>query len=53
MWEIYLCRGELAFRRLNVMVFHLQLAASVDAVPLTRDYMYKPDYAEISLPRRA
>jgi len=53
MWEVYLCLSELAFRYLNLMVFQLQLAKSVDAVPLTRDYMYKQDYAELSLPRRA
>ena len=34
------CHGcEVAFRRLDQMVFQLQLAKRQDAVPLTRDYM--------------
>lgn len=53
MWEVYLCLSELAFRYLNCMVFQLQLAKRVDAAPLTRDYIYRQDYAEMSLPRRA
>ena len=53
MWEVYLCLSELAFRYLNLMVFQLQLAKRVDAAPLTRDYVYRQDFAEMSLPRRA
>jgi len=39
MWEFYLVAAELAFRREGHMVFQIQLARSLDAVPLTRDYI--------------
>jgi cyclopropane-fatty-acyl-phospholipid synthase len=39
MWEFYLVGCEIAFRRLNQMVFQIQIARRQDAVPLTRDYM--------------
>lgn len=39
MWELYLTASEIAFRRQGFMVFQMQLAKAVDAVPLTRDYM--------------
>ena len=39
MWEMYLVGSELAFRRGGHMVFQMQLAKTVDAVPLMRDYM--------------
>ncbi len=39
MWEIYLVGSEIAFRRQDHMVFQMQLAKTVDAVPPTRDYM--------------
>ncbi|MBV8504403.1 MAG: class I SAM-dependent methyltransferase [Alphaproteobacteria bacterium] len=39
MWEMYLVGSEIAFRRQDHMVFQMQLAKDVDAVPLTRDYM--------------
>jgi cyclopropane-fatty-acyl-phospholipid synthase len=39
MWEYYLVTSELAFRRLEHMVFQIQLAKRRDAVPLTRDYI--------------
>ncbi|MBV8889447.1 MAG: class I SAM-dependent methyltransferase [Alphaproteobacteria bacterium] len=42
MWEMYLVGSELAFRRQGMLVFQMQLAQSVDAVPLTRDYI--PDW---------
>ncbi len=41
MWEMYLVGSELAFRRGGHMVFQMQLAQSLDAVPLTRDYMFE------------
>jgi cyclopropane-fatty-acyl-phospholipid synthase len=40
MWEFYLAGSEVAFRHMGHMVFQMQLAAGVDAVPLTRDYMF-------------
>jgi cyclopropane-fatty-acyl-phospholipid synthase len=39
MWEMYLTGSEIGFRRQGFMVFQMQLAKAVDAVPLTRDYM--------------
>jgi cyclopropane-fatty-acyl-phospholipid synthase len=39
MWEFYLCVSEIAFRYRGHMVFQLQLAKRVDAVPQTRDYI--------------
>lgn len=39
MWELYLCYSEIAFRHRGHMVFQLQLAKKIDAVPLTRDYI--------------
>lgn len=39
MWEMYLVGSEVGFRRQDLMVFQMQLAKTVDAVPVTRDYM--------------
>jgi cyclopropane-fatty-acyl-phospholipid synthase len=39
MWEFYLVLGELGFRRRAMMVFQIQLAKRMDAVPLTRNYI--------------
>jgi cyclopropane-fatty-acyl-phospholipid synthase len=39
MWEMYLVGSELAFRHGGLLVFQMQLARAVDAVPLIRDYM--------------
>ncbi|MCW6508239.1 cyclopropane-fatty-acyl-phospholipid synthase family protein [Lichenifustis flavocetrariae] len=39
MWEFYLASSEMSFRFNGFMVFQLQLSRSVNAVPLTRDYM--------------
>lgn len=39
MWEFYLAGAELSFRLQGHMVFQVQLARSLGAVPLTRDYM--------------
>jgi cyclopropane-fatty-acyl-phospholipid synthase len=39
MWEFYLAGAEMHFRHLMGMVFQLQLAKSLAAAPLTRDYM--------------
>ena len=40
MWELYLIICEMGFRYENLMVFQMQLSKSLDAVPLTRDYMF-------------
>jgi cyclopropane-fatty-acyl-phospholipid synthase len=39
MWEFYLAASEIAFRYQGHVVFQIQMAKRVDAVPLTRDYM--------------
>ena len=39
MWEFYLAACECAFRHCGLMVFQIQLAKRLDAVPLTRDYI--------------
>ena len=39
MWEFYLAGCECAFRFDLELVFQLQLAKSMDAVPITRDYL--------------
>ncbi|MEE8505616.1 MAG: cyclopropane-fatty-acyl-phospholipid synthase family protein [Kiloniellales bacterium] len=39
MWEFYLASSEMAFRRMGMMVAQIQLTKSVEAAPLTRDYM--------------
>ena len=39
MWDFYLAASEAGFRNGGLMVFQLQLARQVDAVPLTRDYI--------------
>lgn len=41
MWEFYLAGAEMGFRHGRLMVFQLQLAHRPDAVPLTRDYLYR------------
>jgi cyclopropane-fatty-acyl-phospholipid synthase len=40
MWEFYLAGSEAAFRYQNLVVFQLQLAKRVGALPQTRDYMF-------------
>jgi cyclopropane-fatty-acyl-phospholipid synthase len=39
MWEFYLALCEIGFRRRTNVVFQMQLAKRIDAVPITRDYM--------------
>jgi cyclopropane-fatty-acyl-phospholipid synthase len=39
MWDFYLAASEAAFRSGGHMVFQVQVAKSVDAVPQTRDYI--------------
>lgn len=39
MWDLYLIICEMGFRYESLMVFQIQLTKSLDAVPLTRDYM--------------
>jgi cyclopropane-fatty-acyl-phospholipid synthase len=39
MWDFYLASSEAALRQDTFVVFQLQLARRMDAVPLTRDYI--------------
>jgi cyclopropane-fatty-acyl-phospholipid synthase len=39
MWEFYLALSEMAFRYATLMVVQVQLTRSIDALPITRDYM--------------
>jgi cyclopropane-fatty-acyl-phospholipid synthase len=39
MWEYYLAMSETAFRHEGVVVFQIQIARRIDALPLVRDYM--------------
>ncbi len=41
MWRFYLLGSELAFRLDGQVVFQFQLARDQEAVPLTRDYLYR------------
>jgi cyclopropane-fatty-acyl-phospholipid synthase len=45
MWEFYLVGAELGFRHQGLMVFQIQMAKSLDALPLTRDYMVDTERA--------
>jgi cyclopropane-fatty-acyl-phospholipid synthase len=45
MWEFYLAISELSFRTGTTMVFQLQLAKRVEALPITRDYMLDAERA--------
>ena len=44
MWEFYLLASEMFFRVQDGMVFQIQVAKSMDSVPLTRDYMYEVEH---------
>lgn len=39
MWEFYLAASEAGFRHDRMVVFQIQLAKRIDAVPITRDYI--------------
>jgi cyclopropane-fatty-acyl-phospholipid synthase len=53
MWEMYLVGAELAFRRGGQMVFQMQLAKTLDSVPLTRDYMFDGEREQTAGAERA
>jgi cyclopropane-fatty-acyl-phospholipid synthase len=44
MWEFYLAGCEMSFRHGGLMVFQLQLGKGLEAVPLTRDYIYEREH---------
>src|SRR6267142_5206712 len=41
MWEYYLAGFEASFRYYGLVVFQIQLIKNIDAVPLTREYIYR------------
>ena len=43
MWEFYLAGSEMGFRREGLVVYQVQLIKHVDALPITRDYMYEAE----------
>ena len=43
MWRYYLIASELTFRHSRQVVFQMQLTRAQDAVPLTRDYLYRDE----------
>lgn len=48
MWEYYLVICEVAFRRLDSVVFQIQLAKSLDTLPITRQYMHADDTGKLA-----
>ena len=46
LWDLYLIICEMGFRHENLMVFQIQLAKSLETVPLTRDYMFDWERAQ-------
>ncbi len=53
MWDLYLVICEMGFRYENLMVFQIQLSKSLDAVPLTRDYMFEWERAQVDKEKTA
>jgi len=43
MWEFYLAGAEMGFRHEGLVVFQVQVVKKVDALPLTRDYIYEAE----------
>lgn len=43
MWEFYLALSEAGFRTGDLAIFQIQLAKTVDALPITRDYMVEAE----------
>ncbi len=41
MWEFYLAGSEMAFRHDGEVVYQIQIAKRLDALPVTRDYMFE------------
>ncbi len=49
MWRFYLSASEQTFRHAHQAVFQFQLSRRIDAVPLTRDYLYRPLHKDEAL----
>jgi cyclopropane-fatty-acyl-phospholipid synthase len=52
MWEFYLSGAEMGFRHGSHVVFQIQLAKRIDALPLTRDYIGRRERARGATVRR-
>jgi cyclopropane-fatty-acyl-phospholipid synthase len=52
-WEFYLAASEIGFRYSGHIVFQLQLARRIDAVPITRDYIERTERALVEERRSA
>ncbi|HVY02751.1 MAG TPA: cyclopropane-fatty-acyl-phospholipid synthase family protein [Caulobacterales bacterium] len=50
MWEFYLASCEMAFRYGDLMVLQVQLARRIDALPVTRDYMFDAEREGAAIP---
>lgn len=53
MWEFYLSGSETSFRNEGFVVFQLQLTKSIEALPLTRNYMHEGERQLNDMPARA
>jgi cyclopropane-fatty-acyl-phospholipid synthase len=53
MFEFYLAGSELSFRRLRLINWQLQLTRRVDALPISRDYMFEQERAAAAWPEAA
>lgn len=51
MWEFYFAGSEAAFRHNQLAVFQFQLTRSLDALPVTRDYMAAGE-AQLAMPAK-
>lgn len=47
MWEFYLAASAASFLWRDLVVFQFQLSPALDAVPITRDYLYTPAPSEV------
>jgi cyclopropane-fatty-acyl-phospholipid synthase len=45
MWEFYLAASETAFRFQDMMIFQIQIVRDQNALPLTRDYIWRAEDA--------
>jgi cyclopropane-fatty-acyl-phospholipid synthase len=47
MFEFYLAASEVTFRHADHMVWQMQLTRSVDALPITRDYITETEKSQV------
>lgn len=51
MWDFYLAASEMSFRYGNLMVFQIQLSKDINAVPITRNYVYENERRRFGVQR--